>query len=98
MAIEEAMAAGVPVLASRVGGVEWMVEHERTGFLFDPYRPDELGQHLTRILTDECLRDRMGAAARDWASENYRLEGVVDRTMAVYERAIAEHSEKNHEP
>ena len=92
MAIEEAMASGVPVLASRVGGVRWMIKHERTGFLFDPHRSDELGSYLVRILSDSSLRDRMGKAARASAYQRYRLDAVVDRTLAVYEQAINEHA------
>lgn len=91
VAIEEAMAAGVPVLASRVGGVEWMIGHEETGFLFDPYHPEQLGEYLVCVLSDHSLRDRLGSAARDWANRSYRREVVVERTLEVYEQAIAEH-------
>lgn len=93
MAIEEAMAAQVPVLASRVGGLEWMIEHERTGLLFEPRRPEQIAQMLTRMLSDPSAAARMGEAARARARERYRSSVVVDRTLEVYERAIAEYGE-----
>jgi glycosyltransferase involved in cell wall biosynthesis len=95
MAIEEAMASGVPVLASRVGGVEWMIRHESTGFLFDPSNPEQLAHLLNRLLSDPSLGARMGEAARIWASQNYRADAVVDRTLAVYDHAINDYTAKH---
>jgi glycosyltransferase involved in cell wall biosynthesis len=89
MAIAEAMASGVPVVASRVGGVKWMVDHGRTGLLFAPADGDELGAMLGQIFVDPQRAARMGEEARKWANVHYRLESIICRTLRVYEMAIA---------
>jgi glycosyltransferase involved in cell wall biosynthesis len=77
VAIEEAMASGVPVLASKVGGVEWMIDHERTGFMFAPNRSDEMGRLLARVLSTRDL-----CAATEWEEqlENGRTQ-TIDGTQ-----------------
>jgi glycosyltransferase involved in cell wall biosynthesis len=68
--ILEAMAAGLPVAATRVGGIPDMVEDGVTGFLVDPFLPGQSGgealfaERLARLLTDPGLRQRMGEQAR----------------------------------
>ena len=60
----EAMAAGKPVVASRVGGIPEVVEDGITGFLVPPVDRKALTSALSRLLNDEDLRRRMGGAAR----------------------------------
>jgi glycosyltransferase involved in cell wall biosynthesis len=58
----EALAAGRPVVATRVGGVPDVVQEGRDGFLVDPGATDDLADRLTRLARDPELRERMGAA------------------------------------
>jgi 1,2-diacylglycerol 3-alpha-glucosyltransferase len=66
LVINEAMAAGLPVLASdRCGGAPDLVAEGRNGFTFDPYDAKGLGALMTRIASDECDRAAMGATSRE---------------------------------
>jgi len=70
----EGMAAGLPILATRVGGIPEAVPDERYGILVPPRNQAELGRALERILADRPLRESMGAAARRRAVEHYDIE------------------------
>jgi glycosyltransferase involved in cell wall biosynthesis len=78
--VVEAMAAGRPVVATRVGGIPDAVDHERTGLLVPPGRADALADALDQLLTDEQRRHALGAAGRDAARERFS-EGPVIRTL-----------------
>lgn len=62
--IVEAMAAGLPVVASRLPGIEELVEDGRTGVLVTPNRPDEVAAALRRLAEDPALREALGNNAR----------------------------------
>jgi glycosyltransferase involved in cell wall biosynthesis len=72
----EAMAAGVPVVASRIGGLPDIIAHEITGFLVPPGDHEALAKHLALLLEDAELRRRMGRAARARAVEHYDWEVI----------------------
>jgi glycosyltransferase involved in cell wall biosynthesis len=83
-----AMAYGLPVVASRVGGLSEVVEHERTGWLVPPDSPAELAQALVRAASNrECLR-RFGASARERA-RRFSDDMMVNHTEALYQRLLA---------
>jgi N-acetyl-alpha-D-glucosaminyl L-malate synthase BshA len=84
----EAMSAGVPVVASRVGGLPELIESGQTGFL-EP--PDSLEAHVRavlRLLGDETLRRRFGRAGRKVARERFDVDRVVTRYRKVYEGLV----------
>jgi glycosyltransferase involved in cell wall biosynthesis len=81
--ILEAMASGLPVVASRVGGIPEMVLHERTGFLFEPSNPESLAYFLTTLLRNEPLRRSMSAVARKRVMDCFTLERMVRETERV---------------
>jgi glycosyltransferase involved in cell wall biosynthesis len=83
----EAMRAGLPVIASNVGGVSEAVEHGRTGLLVPPQDPQALARAIDRLLMDAPLRRDLGAAARLAFECRFRLEQTVEKTLALY-RAI----------
>lgn len=62
--VAEAMACGVPVVATTTGAVGELVRHGETGLLAPPRRPDALAAQLATVLTDDRLRRRLGAAGR----------------------------------
>lgn len=71
--ILEAMAAGLPVVASRLPGITEAVEHERTGLLVPPGEPALLAAALERLLADAPLRARLGQAARARVLERFDI-------------------------
>lgn len=85
MVIAEVMAAGRPVVATRVGGVPYLVDHERTGLLTRVGDTDALAQAICQLLEDGARRDRMGQEARRQAEARFRARAVAQRTRQVYE-------------
>jgi glycosyltransferase involved in cell wall biosynthesis len=85
----EAMACGLPCVASDCAGNRSLITDGKTGLLFDPYRPDELSARLRRIFDDPALAARLGKAAREMVAARYDLSALVAREIALV-RAIAE--------
>lgn len=83
-ALLEAMASGLPVLASRVSGTMEIVQEGVHGFLFDPFRPEEVSGHLTAMAKNPARLQEMGRRARDWAASKFSLEKAVDSLMRTY--------------
>jgi glycosyltransferase involved in cell wall biosynthesis/peptidoglycan/xylan/chitin deacetylase (PgdA/CDA1 family) len=65
VALMEAMSAGLPVIATRTGGIPELVHHERNGLLVPPADADALADALERLASDATLRERMGRAGRE---------------------------------
>jgi sugar transferase (PEP-CTERM/EpsH1 system associated) len=83
--ILEAMASGLPVVATGVGGNAELVETGVTGTLTPPQNPDTLADVLARYVDDETLRRTQGRAGRARAEEEFGLDGMMARYMAVYD-------------
>ncbi len=93
VAIEQAMAAGVPSVATRVGGIPWMLEEGVTGLTLPVARssggdPEALGDALLRLLRDPEGVRHMGRRAREEAEKRFRPEIVARHTWEVYGRVI----------
>lgn len=86
MAIQQAMAMGIPIVASRAGGIPYLVDHGRTGLLATPDDEADLAGRLATALDDDDLRERMAEACRARA-ESFRPDAVAQATLALYERA-----------
>ncbi len=89
LGIEEAMAAGVPVVTSNRCGMPYLVRHGETGFLVDPCDPPQIARRLGQLLRDDRLRRQMGAAAREAALARFHPRAVARRTREVYLEAAA---------
>jgi len=87
LVIEEAMAAGVPVVASALCGIPHLVSDDQTGFLVPPHDIASISSALSRLLGSAPLRARLGAAGREAADLRFRAERVARETAAVYEAA-----------
>jgi N-acetyl-alpha-D-glucosaminyl L-malate synthase BshA len=85
LAALEAMACGVPVVCSDIGGLPELVPDEEAGFLCPLGDVGALTDRTRRILTDEDLHDRMARAARRRAVGSYSLDEIVPRYEAYYE-------------
>ena len=79
----EAMASGTPVVASKVGGLQWTVRDGETGFLVSKRSPEQFAAALGELLTDDGLRARMSEAAVKVAGE-FSWDVVADRILSLY--------------
>jgi L-malate glycosyltransferase len=84
----EAMASGVPVIATRSGGVPEIVREGLDGLLAAPGSVHEISECILRLLTDETLRSRISESGRKRAEE-FSLEAHVNRMVDVFEEALA---------
>jgi glycosyltransferase involved in cell wall biosynthesis len=85
----EAMKAGVPVVASRVGGVSEIVEDGRTGILVAPGDALGLADAVGRLLEDEATRSRMASNARRYVLEHHDLSVMVEGHRAAFRESLA---------
>ena len=88
MVVQEAMAAGVPVIATDVGGVRYQVKHGESGFIYSPGDIASLATHLEQLVGSNDLRLRAGAEAKSLAEGRYRAENVARQTLEVYRRVV----------
>ncbi|WP_167105327.1 glycosyltransferase [Mycobacterium sp. DL592] len=84
----EAMACGVPVVASAVGGMLDTVVHDVTGQLVAPRRPRELAEAVSMVLRDGFLRRSFGLAGRDRACARYSWDRIAADTVRLYDRLV----------
>jgi len=84
MGIEEAMAAGVPVLTSNRCGMPYMVRHGETGYLVDPEDPADTARRLEMLLSDGSMREEMGRRSKVVAADRFHPRIVARRTREVY--------------
>jgi len=89
IAILEAMRAGLPVVASHVGGVAEAVQHEDTGLLVPRGDVDALQGALQRLLSSASLRECMGVAGRHAYARRFSLDAMLRATVRVYDRVAA---------
>lgn len=89
MSLVEAMMHRVPVVASRVGGMPYIVDHGRTGFLVDPADPSALAEAICEILGNKAGALRMGDAGRQKALGKYSWETTTDLLLEHFEALLA---------
>jgi len=87
-AVLEAMACGLPVIASSVGGIPKLVRDGKTGFLVEKANYQELALRIKQLLCDESLRQRMGKNSRKLVEDNYSLEVMGKKTLEVYQQVL----------
>lgn len=88
----EAMSHGIPVIASRIGGLQELITDGVSGFLFEPGNAEDLADKMRRLWDDPGLCGRMGQAAREEVMRKYNEEFYYGNLMAAYERARSIHS------
>lgn len=101
VAIMEAMACGVPVVASRLSGIPELVEHEQNGLLVPPGDASALADALARLANDPALRKRLGANGRETVLKDFNLRNNAARLVAMFLHRPAERREEEppqHEP
>jgi glycosyltransferase involved in cell wall biosynthesis len=89
LTIAEAMAAGVPVVAAKVGGIPGMVEDGKTGILVDPHDIRSIADGISKILSDQTLARSMGRLATETAHRRFRASAVCEKTLQAYREVLA---------
>jgi glycosyltransferase involved in cell wall biosynthesis len=92
--IQEAMAAGVPIVASNICGIPYQIDDGKSGLLFPPGNVDALAEKLDLMLSHKKMRKRIGETAKLKAIKHYKADAVARQTMAVY-REIYERRDVN---
>ncbi|RJS84247.1 glycosyltransferase family 1 protein [Candidatus Bathyarchaeota archaeon] len=84
----EGMAAGTPVVATNIGGLSEIIEHDRTGVLVYPEDPGSIAWGINKVLSDPKYADWLARNARRKVRKAYSWEAIAKRTVEVYEAAI----------
>jgi len=84
----EAMAMGIPCIATNVGGIPEIIENGINGFLFEPKDVDKLVSIIKKILADEALKVSIGKNARETVVNKFTIENMAKQTQMVYERVL----------
>jgi len=92
LVIIEAEMAGLPVVASCVGGMEELVQDGITGFLVPPRNPEAMAEALQKLLDDAHLRRKFGLVAREKALNEFTLDRMLTKTHQVYEDVMKNRS------
>lgn len=86
--ILEAMWAGRPVIATRVGGIPELIRHGTTGYLVDPGDADSMGRYMSELTRENLRRAAMGEAARREAGLHFSTEATVTAYADAYRKAF----------
>jgi glycosyltransferase involved in cell wall biosynthesis len=85
LAILRALASGLPVVCTNVGGIALMVDNGRSGYLCPPDDPATLGGALLNVVIDPALKTSMGKASLDLFTRGFHAEAMASKVEQVYE-------------
>ena len=88
LALMEAMAQGLAVVGSSVGGIKTLIRDKENGLLVEPADTAGLAQAMIKLLGDQPLRKELGMKARKFIMENFSREKMVDQTERVYKKCL----------
>ncbi len=91
ISILEAMAYGIPVIASAVGGVSELIESWKDGILVMPCKPDEIAKAVIALHVDIVLRNKIAEAGQDKLRLKYDIKNWINRIQSQYLDVIAQH-------
>ena len=92
MTVLEAMAAGVPVVAAKVGGIPELFEEGVTGLFCDPNDPVSIRTAIQRVLSKPGFARELTARARRHANESFHPERIAQRHVEIYREVLSGHS------
>jgi glycosyltransferase involved in cell wall biosynthesis len=93
----EANACGKPVLASNVGGVKEVVQHNENGLLFNPHDIDSIADAINTLFEMPDKAQLMGEKGKEWVEKYYTWDKITAQTVAFYEKTIADFGVINQE-
>ena len=85
----EGMAAGVPVVASQVGGLAEVIEHDRTGIFAYARNPQSIAWGVNRVLSDPGHAEWLTRNAKEAVQKAYSWEAIARKTVEVYKEVVA---------
>ena len=88
-ALLEAIASGLPVVSTAVGGAREAVVNGENGLLVPPREPEALAEALLTLLGDSTLRHHLGRNARKTVEQHYSWDAVTERYLACYEQVVS---------
>lgn len=94
--ILEAMATGVPVISTPVGGIPEAVIENRNGFLINPGDTDDLYRKLKMLCQNKELREKMGKESKNIIMERFEIEKIVLSLIEIYDEVLKKH-ERNYQ-
>jgi glycosyltransferase involved in cell wall biosynthesis len=97
LAAVEAMASGLPVIASRVGGLEEVIVDGETGWLVEPRNAEALAQRIRFALHHGSRRNQVAEAGRQFAAEHFSAEAMVEKIREIYDDLRVAGMGNNHE-
>ena len=86
--LTEGARAALPTIASRVGGVPYLIDHGATGLLFEAGNANTLASHMVSLASDPNLRERLGRNLYQKARQLYSLDATVNRQIEIYEAIL----------
>lgn len=89
MVVLEAMAAGVPVIASEVGGIPDLIDDRRTGLFCNPDSAESMRETVRQILTDSSLRRTLAKNARDEAAKRFHPKVIAEKHIEIYREVLS---------
>lgn len=92
LSVIEAMATGLPVVATRVGGIPEVMGDDACGILVEPQAPGQLADAVEMLLADPKKRQAMGESGRARVSRMFSVQTHVERTLAIYRQILADGS------
>jgi len=84
------MAAQIPVVASRLCGLPYLIEDARTGFLVDPAISQQIAENIQLVLSNANIASAMGKRAREIALARFHPHAVAGRTLQLYHEVLNE--------
>lgn len=88
MVVLEAMAAGVPVAASRIGGIPDLIDDKVTGRLFNPQDTNEIREVIMSILGNESVAEDLGRSARQYALSHFHPKVIAEGHLEIYRQVL----------
>ena len=98
MVVLEAMAAGVPVMASRVGGVPDLIDGISTGLFCDPLDPESFRIGVKKLLEDREFAQRMASTAYEDAVKRFHPNVIASKHLEIYRDVLSEKLKKHGSP
>ena len=95
LVLVEAMKSGVAVIGTDSGGVPEIIEHEKTGMLFEPANAIALADCLQKLIEDSALCDRLAIAGKEYADKTFSEQEHYSKLIQIFSDVVNEKSDKN---